>query len=89
MNEIMDKLPIIANAIGAENAYFPYSHNNGICEKLILDTTRCSIYENRPVICNLEKLIFVIAEKAKVDLSLVRKAMYNETEKNCKKLQTE
>ena len=34
---------------------FPYeTDENGQCEKL--DGTRCSVYENRPLLCNLEQI---------------------------------
>lgn len=35
---------------------FPYKHNNGVCEKLMEDN-KCAIYENRPLICNIDKFI--------------------------------
>lgn len=33
---------------------FPYAHTNGRCEKLNDDMT-CSVYEDRPDLCNVEK----------------------------------
>lgn len=33
---------------------FPYKHKNGICENLN-EQNECSIYENRPLICNVDK----------------------------------
>ena len=42
--------------------HFPYSHTNNVCEKLI--DNKCSVYENRPLICNVEKVAeFLGAEK--------------------------
>jgi hypothetical protein len=33
--------------------YFPYTHKEGVCEKLGEDN-RCTIYETRPLICKIE-----------------------------------
>jgi len=33
---------------------FPYSHINGVCEKLVDD--KCSVYETRPLICNVYEM---------------------------------
>ena len=34
--------------------YFPYTHKEGVCEKLGEDN-RCTIYETRPLICRIEE----------------------------------
>jgi len=35
--------------------YFPYSWDeNGVCENLTEDN-KCKVYDNRPLICNIEK----------------------------------
>jgi hypothetical protein len=31
--------------------YFPYTHNEGVCEKLI--DNKCSVYETRPALCRI------------------------------------
>lgn len=36
--------------------YFPYKSEGGKCEKLTSDN-KCSVYENRPTICNIEKMM--------------------------------
>ena len=89
MIEVIAGLPQLVSIIGEENAYFPYSHNNGICEKLVLENNLCSVYKDRPVICNMEKLTEAIAQKTGQDLSLVKQSMYIEGKKICKNLQTE
>jgi len=33
--------------------YFPYTHKDGVCEKLGPDN-KCTIYETRPLICRIE-----------------------------------
>ena len=33
--------------------YFPYTHKNGVCEKLI--DNKCSVYETRPMMCRIEE----------------------------------
>lgn len=32
---------------------FPYKTIEGVCKKLV--DNRCTVYENRPIICNIEK----------------------------------
>jgi Fe-S-cluster containining protein len=34
---------------------FPYKHINGVCEKLV--DNKCSVYDDRPLICNIDKMI--------------------------------
>ena len=89
MTEVLEGLPILANIIGEKNASFPYTNNNGVCEKLILESNLCSVYEDRPIICSFEKLTEMIAIKTGQDLSLIRKSMIFEGKKICEKLQTE
>lgn len=37
--------------------YFPYKHDgNGRCE-MLTDDNKCSVYENRPLICNVDALL--------------------------------
>ncbi|MBS5907490.1 MAG: YkgJ family cysteine cluster protein [Dysgonomonas mossii] len=83
MVEVMEILPHLADIIGEENISFPYSHNNGICEKLILENNHCSVFENRPVICRMEKLIELMSQKTNQDISIIRKIMYSESKKFC------
>jgi hypothetical protein len=33
---------------------FPYTHTNGVCDMLTEDN-KCSVYDDRPLICNIEK----------------------------------
>lgn len=41
--------------------YFPYTWDeNGACDKL--DGNKCSIYEDRPIICNVDKVAEFIGE---------------------------
>ena len=36
--------------------FFPYNwDSNGVCENLLPDN-KCRVYENRPLICNIEKV---------------------------------
>lgn len=37
-----------------KDLFFPYSHTDGVCEKLT-DDGKCSIYNERPLICNFEE----------------------------------
>lgn len=41
-----------------ELLHFPYKHEDGVCENLMEDN-KCAIYENRPLICNIDKFIEV------------------------------
>jgi len=88
MIEVMESLPQLAKVIGEENIYFPYSHNNGVCENLSEDK-KCMVYENRPIICNVEKLSRIIAEKGGQDFNLIRGVMYKQYKQECLKLQEE
>ena len=38
-----------------EDFRFPYKDINNVCEKLTEDN-QCSVYENRPLICDFEKI---------------------------------
>ena len=44
----------IALSLINENVVFTYKEVNGMCEKFI--DNKCSVYENRPLICNVEKM---------------------------------
>jgi Fe-S-cluster containining protein len=35
-------------------ASFPYTHINGVCEKLV--DGKCSVYEDRPVLCRVDQV---------------------------------
>lgn len=37
-------------------ADFPYKHTNGVCEMFDTITNKCTVYENRPIVCNVKKL---------------------------------
>lgn len=74
MNLVLERLSALAEVIGAENACFPYSHKNGVCEKLT-ENNCCSIYDDRPVICNIEKLSLIIAQRTGYELSQIREDM--------------
>jgi Fe-S-cluster containining protein len=59
------------------NLGFPYKWDeNGVCEKLI--DNKCSVYENRPVICNID----LIVELYEMD----KKKFYNDNIKICNQL---
>jgi hypothetical protein len=88
MKEVLDSLPQLAKVIGEENVFFPYSHNNGVCEKLSKNN-HCLVYENRPIICNVEKLSRIIAEKTGQDFNLIKSNMYEQHKRICLKLQTD
>jgi Fe-S-cluster containining protein len=42
---------------------FPYSNESGICEKYI--DNKCSVYEDRPIICNISKMQEILEIEAK------------------------
>ena len=58
---------------------FPYKWNDGVCEKLV--NNLCSIYENRPYICNIDRYI----KENKVN----KKAFYRSNTEACNKLMDE
>ena len=37
---------------------FPYTHTNGVCDMLV--DNKCSVYEDRPLLCNIEKTAEVL-----------------------------
>ena len=40
--------------------YFPYNwDNNGRCE-MLTDDNKCSVYKDRPLICNIDKFLLLI-----------------------------
>jgi Fe-S-cluster containining protein len=42
--------------------HFPYKNTNGVCENLV--DNQCKVYNDRPLVCNVEKLReFLGAEK--------------------------
>lgn len=82
MEDALKNLPEAAYLIGIENAKFPFTHKNGICEKLSIDN-RCTVYDKRPFICNAEKMATLIAEKS----NLNKESIYMQFKENCKQLQ--
>lgn len=48
----IDEVIILAERFGTEK--FPYNHKDGVCEKLV--NNECSVYENRPTVCDVEKM---------------------------------
>ena len=87
MDEVIARLPQLEKLIGEDNAIFPYSYKKGICEKLDQENNRCSIYKNRPIICNVDKFIENIAHKNSQDISLLKKYLYCIIKEECVKLQ--
>lgn len=59
---------------------FPYNYPNGICENLTEDN-KCSVYENRPLICNFDKFSEFYAQD--------KPSFYNEIIKSCNKMMDE
>lgn len=84
MDKVIESLPAIADIIGIENAYFPYSHKNGVCEKLDIVTNMCAVYNNRPIICDIQRLSEVISEKAGQNIVDI----LNATQKACEYLKS-
>lgn len=37
---------------------FPYTHTDGICDMLV--DNKCSVYEDRPLLCNIERVARVL-----------------------------
>lgn len=42
-------------AVPINKELFPYTTINGVCEKLTANNT-CSVYENRPLVCNIDAI---------------------------------
>jgi len=58
IQNVYDNSVRIAEESGIENIVFPYRHTDGVCEKLV--NNNCSVYENRPMICNVETMAEVL-----------------------------
>ena len=63
-----------------EILHFPYNHENGRCEKLG-ENNECTVYENRPVVCNFEKFISAFA--------LNKQEIFEISIKSCNKIMDE
>lgn len=71
----------VENTKHIEELYFPYSWDeDGRCEMLMEDN-RCKVYEDRPLLCNVEK----IAEH----LNLDKEQFYIDNNKACNKMMDE
>jgi len=51
LKEFSDKL---AEEKNMPDISFPYGNKDGVCEKLI--DNKCSVYEDRPLICSVDKM---------------------------------
>jgi len=59
INKTVENLGI-ENIDSGNDLYFPYKWDNtGRCE-MLTDDNRCSVYETRPLICNVDKLLSLI-----------------------------
>ncbi len=53
----------LSELTGNKDIIFPFTHSDGVCEKLI--DNKCSIYDNRPLLCNVEKMREVLGYSKK------------------------
>ena len=75
---IVESSPIFSDK--ESQFYFPYSWGeNGTCEKL--KGNMCSVYKDRPLICNVDKFADV--------LGVDKHEFFKQTEDYCKTLQNE
>jgi hypothetical protein len=80
MDKVVEGL-ITLNAEFGTYFKFPYKYDtSGRCEKLTADN-RCSVYENRPTVCRIDRMIAIL------ELDPVR--TYRKTIKACNKLMEE
>ncbi len=49
--------------------FFPYKHDKGKCENLLPDN-KCSVYEERPLVCNIDALMKVMEIPEKLFYSM-------------------
>lgn len=68
-------LPILREILGEDITEFNIKDNNGICVHLTNDN-KCSIYENRPIICNTNKIFELLSTAIGVDKSELYKAQH-------------
>ena len=70
---ICDKCGICCKNLKLSDVYINLHNGDGICRYLDLETNLCTIYENRPILCNLResynkyfyRLNFEVCEKLK------------------------
>jgi uncharacterized protein len=75
INNIKD--PVLFNALNA----FPYKTDpDGSCEKLI--NNQCSVYENRPLVCNVS----LMAQELNKAYGISKEKVYEENIKTCNKM---
>ena len=66
---------VLLNSIKQINGFwgteiiFPYSHNNGKCEKLT-ENNRCAVYANRPIVCNVHDICEILAKKTDLNIEI-------------------
>jgi len=54
IQNVYDNSVRISEEVNNKNIVFPYTHIDGVCEKLI--DNKCSIYKTRPMICNVDAM---------------------------------
>tara|TARA_R110000868_G_scaffold392532_1_gene663194 strand:+ start:226 stop:495 length:270 start_codon:yes stop_codon:yes gene_type:complete len=75
---MVDKMKLKLSESNDRNLVFPYNHDDtGKCE-MLMDDNKCSVYDKRPLICDVEKM----AEY----LNLDKEEFYATNNKACNKL---
>ena len=65
--------PILKELLGDDMPDFDIKDNDGVCTHLTEDD-RCSVYAQRPVICNTEKMFELLSVKLRISKSELYKA---------------
>ena len=60
-------LPALRELLPTINLDFPYKDNDGVCEKLT-DDNKCSIFNQRPAVCNTKEMFLIINQIYHIDI---------------------
>lgn len=62
-----ESLPILQKLLPEYDLNIPYENINGRCEKLS-NSNRCTIYYERPLVCNTNRLFRILSEKFSIPI---------------------
>lgn len=70
--------PLLKNILGEKMPEFNIKDNDGVCVNL-MENNKCSIYEQRPTICNTSKMFDILSSVLKID----KKELYEAQALSC------
>lgn len=75
-----ESLPLLRKLLPEYDLDIPYENINGRCEKLNV-SNRCTIYHERPLACNTNRLFRILSEKFSISIS----ELYNLQKISCER----